>query len=480
MDSVTGKSPGPVKWEDALRRSTQNQPAGAAGSNAGVEDDIFSGSETATRMLHITEAEWRFLDTAECQLEEQSQARIFEWWLPAWVVYFLHIHHTDPAGKRVLLDPESAISGLAAKFRERSVFMLPTLHPSSRASKLEKAAMTLLDGTYTAFIVPIGFAFASILSWNKWYWIPYLDVIAGVIIICDIFFNFHCGFIVVWNYRRKLVMQGDLIARFYIWHGTFLVDVLSIAPWVAELVDLTALDNNNERAIYVYMFQALRLLRLVRLFLFIKGLFAATSDGLGRKLTGKLPSSVLYFANLIYLAAVLINLLGNLWYWTARREGLGTSTVWLSSIDGEDLTDASPVRQYVASIFFTMTTITTVGYGDITPKSTAEELVCMLIMFIGVLFFGFVISSLSSVLQSGSRAARRAAAFRLKFEHVELWMRHRQLPTQLRQQVISYYSDVWVRQEGALFMQNGRRMSCSQSCPLLSELKLPTGLYVTS
>lgn len=63
-----------------------------------------------------------------------------------------------------------------------------------------------------------------------------------------------------------------------------------------------------------------------------QGLFAATSDGLGRKLTGKLPSSVLYFANLIYLAAVLINLLGNLWYWTARREGLGTSTVWLSSI----------------------------------------------------------------------------------------------------------------------------------------------------
>lgn len=91
MDSVTGKSPGPVKWEDALRRSTQNQPAGAAGSNAGgktcrqlclnknlqvsrflnirqpqkcvhtVEDDIFSGSETATRMLHITEAEWRYV-----------------------------------------------------------------------------------------------------------------------------------------------------------------------------------------------------------------------------------------------------------------------------------------------------------------------------------------------------------------------------------------------------------------------------------
>ena len=30
-------------------------------------------------------------------------------------------------------------------------------------------------------------------------------------------------------------LTGDLIARFYIWHGTFLVDVLSVAPWIAEV-----------------------------------------------------------------------------------------------------------------------------------------------------------------------------------------------------------------------------------------------------
>ena len=34
-----------------------------------------------------------------------------------------------------------------------------------------------------------------------------------------------------------------------------------------------------------------------------------------------------------------------------------------------------------------------VGYGDINPVTAVEEIVCMALMMIGVIFFGFVISS---------------------------------------------------------------------------------------
>ena len=46
---------------------------------------------------------------------------------------------------------------------------------------------------------------------------------------------------------------------------------------------------------------------------------------------------------------------------------------WAIIADGEDLTDATPARQWLAAVFFTLTTITTIGYGDITPASAAEE-----------------------------------------------------------------------------------------------------------
>jgi len=40
---------------------------------------------------------------------------------------------------------------------------------------------------------------------------------------------------------------------------------------------------------------------------------------------------------------------------------------------GADLSDDSDIRQWVVALYFAMTTVTTVGYGDITAHSTVEQ-----------------------------------------------------------------------------------------------------------
>ena len=62
------------------------------------------------------------------------------------------------------------------------------------------------------------------------------------------------------------------------------------------------------------------------------------------------------------------------------------STNWV--IDGgyQDL-DWSDL--YLASFYFTVTTITTVGYGDISGTNFTERLICIFLMITGVLFFSF-------------------------------------------------------------------------------------------
>ncbi len=45
--------------------------------------------------------------------------------------------------------------------------------------------------------------------------------------------------------------------------------------------------------------------------------------------------------------------------------------VWFSG--GADLSDDSDIRQWVVALYFAMTTVTTVGYGDITAHSTVEQ-----------------------------------------------------------------------------------------------------------
>ena len=46
---------------------------------------------------------------------------------------------------------------------------------------------------------------------------------------------------------------------------------------------------------------------------------------------------------------------------------------------GEDLSDASDIRQWIVALYFAMTTVTTVGYGDITAHSAVEQVPTKLI-----------------------------------------------------------------------------------------------------
>ena len=45
---------------------------------------------------------------------------------------------------------------------------------------------------------------------------------------------------------------------------------------------------------------------------------------------------------------------------------------------------------YIAAYYYTVTTVTTVGYGDITGTNSGEKIFCMILMVSGVVFFSIV------------------------------------------------------------------------------------------
>jgi uncharacterized membrane protein len=53
---------------------------------------------------------------------------------------------------------------------------------------------------------------------------------------------------------------------------------------------------------------------------------------------------------------------------------------------------------YVTSFYFSVTTIVTVGYGDITAISSTEKIVAVFLMIIGVIAFSFATGALSSII----------------------------------------------------------------------------------
>ena len=59
---------------------------------------------------------------------------------------------------------------------------------------------------------------------------------------------------------------------------------------------------------------------------------------------------------------------------------------------------------YITSLYYTVTTMTTVGYGDINGGNTVERSISIMIMLIGVIAFSFATGSLSSILSNYDQA----------------------------------------------------------------------------
>lgn len=58
------------------------------------------------------------------------------------------------------------------------------------------------------------------------------------------------------------------------------------------------------------------------------------------------------------------------------------------------------VERYMLAFYFMITTITTVGYGDISGSNTIERIYCVIIMLIGVLTFSYATGMLSQILSN--------------------------------------------------------------------------------
>ena len=56
---------------------------------------------------------------------------------------------------------------------------------------------------------------------------------AGFLFTLDIVLLFHTGFIITCNLRKRLIMDGYFVARYYAKHASLLVDVLATVPaWI--------------------------------------------------------------------------------------------------------------------------------------------------------------------------------------------------------------------------------------------------------
>lgn len=98
---------------------------------------------------------------------------------------------------------------------------------------------------------------------------------------------------------------------------------------------------------------------------------------------------------------------------------------WIEAKGYEDLPGP---ELYLAAVYFSMTTITTVGYGDISATNVTERIICIFLHIIGVLSYSLAAGSLTSIIENydtltNKNMAKKSVLDRLNKEHA--------LPTEL-------------------------------------------------
>ena len=267
--------------------------------------------------------------------------------------------------------------GTSAEILMKPAFVL---HPKSKFVKSWNFFMIFIL-FYTATIMPYRVAFIDGSGFDIW-WI--LDTVLNIIFFIDLILTCFTAF---YDESNKLVASLYKIFLRYL-KGWFFIDIFACFP-----LDVF-LEGKGEN--YNNLLRLLRLPRLYRLCKLSKLLkYLRSKQGSGNIFEYlNLKESHLKFIGFFLTVIICSHVMACLFYFAAKYNEFSRDT-WVFRYG---YIDDSSFDKYIASMYWTYTTLSTVGYGDITPCSNLEISLALMWMVFGICFFSFTIGSLASML----------------------------------------------------------------------------------
>mgnify|MGYP001626706906 CR=1 FL=1 len=183
--------------------------------------------------------------------------------------------------------------------------------------------------------------------------------------------------------KRKIAI---LYLKFWFW-----IDLISILPF-----DLLMMSGNNANVLLRFakigkLYKLIRLSRLAKLFKLLKGqnaVFSQFSNSM------QLSSGVERLVFIGIFSIFFLHISSCMFVFLAVFDD-DVEGVWRFS---DPYLYYGAFDLYITSIYWTVTTMSTVGYGDISAHTTMERIFAIIIMITGVLAFNLISGALGALI----------------------------------------------------------------------------------
>ncbi|XP_044200814.1 potassium voltage-gated channel subfamily H member 7 isoform X2 [Thunnus albacares] len=260
-----------------------------------------------------------------------------------------------------------------------------------------------------------------------------VDLIVDIMFIVDILINFRTTYV---NTNEEVVSHPAKIAIHY-FKGWFLIDMVAAIPF-----DLLIFGSgSDETTTLIGLLKTARLLRLVRV---------------ARKLDRYSEYGAAVLMLLMCIFALIAHWLACIWYAIGNVEKpyLEHKIGWLDNLGvsiGKKYNYSDPSSgpsikdKYVTALYFTFSSLTSVGFGNVSPNTNSEKIFSICVMLIGSLMYASIFGNVSAIIQ---RLYSGTARYHLQMLRVKEFIRFHQIPNPLRQRLEEYFQHAWTYTNG--------------------------------
>ncbi|XP_060758409.1 potassium voltage-gated channel subfamily H member 4a [Neoarius graeffei] len=361
-----------------------------------------------------------------------------------------HLSRARERGRSVLYHLTSQFTNRNKGKLANNVFPKPTL-PEYKVASVQKSRFILLHYSvckalwdwlillatfYVAVTVPYNVCFSAPDDSNhedpecdsSYRSTIVSDIAVEMLFILDIILNFRTTYV---GPAGQVVYDARSICLHYsaTW---FILDLIAALPF-----DLLYAFNISVTSL-VHLLKTVRLLRLLRLL---------------QKVDRYSQYSAVVLTLLMSVFALLAHWLACVWYVIGRKELTSNDPVtwdigWLQEL-GKRLetpytngTVGGPSMRsaYIASLYFTLSSLTSVGFGNVCANTDAEKIFSICTMLIGALMHAVVFGNVTAIIQ---RMYSRRSLYHTRMNDLKDFIRVHRLPQHLKQRMLEYFQTTW-------------------------------------